>query len=255
LIIIKLGGSIITDKDNPFALRYNVVNNIAKDIHRFIDKTLKSIVVVLGGGSFGHYMVSKYVKEKGFIDRECASITTNIMNKLALMVADIFFQNNLHAIVFNSHAIFQYVNQELTCSGIELIKEYLRKGIIPILYGDVILHEKEFKVLSGDEISWFLAHKLNAEKLIFVADVDGIYDKPPDNPNAKFLPIISLSRSLDRIHAETKEHDVTGGILEKLRIGLKYHKGFEVLIINGMKKENLYKALIGEEVKATRIIP
>jgi len=254
LIIVKLGGSVLTDKTKPFTIRYATLMNLISDIRKYINETKNAMIIVLGGGSFGHFIVSKCIEDKGFIDEYCASLTSNVMNELALHISRLFNISGLSTMVFTTHSIFTYDNYELK-GDTKIINHYLKQQIVPILYGDVILYKGRFKVLSGDEISWYLASILNADKLIFVTDVDGVYDRHPRYPNARHLPLISLSKDLNKIRIETRGYDVTGGIIGKLKIGLRYHRGFEVLIINGLIKGNLYKALIGEKIKATKVIP
>ena len=56
MILIKLGGSIITNKEKPLAPRKKAIENIAKNLK----KINEPIIIVHGGGSFGHYWSVKY---------------------------------------------------------------------------------------------------------------------------------------------------------------------------------------------------
>jgi isopentenyl phosphate kinase len=58
--VIKLGGSAITHKDSPLSPNIEVIEQIARELIKF-DLKKKKIVLIYGGGSFGHYVASKYL--------------------------------------------------------------------------------------------------------------------------------------------------------------------------------------------------
>ena len=65
MILIKLGGSIITNKEKPLSVRRKTIEKIAKSLKK-IDETM---IIVHGGGSYGHYWSVKYnmhTKEKKY---------------------------------------------------------------------------------------------------------------------------------------------------------------------------------------------
>ncbi|MCK4779600.1 MAG: acetylglutamate kinase, partial [Candidatus Lokiarchaeota archaeon] len=61
IILLKLGGSLLTDKDEPFSIREDVVKNVVKQI---IDANEK-LILIHGGGSFGHPLAREYSISKG----------------------------------------------------------------------------------------------------------------------------------------------------------------------------------------------
>ena len=56
MILIKLGGSIITNKEKPLSPRRKTIDSIAKSLK----KNSEPIIIVHGGGSYGHYWSVKY---------------------------------------------------------------------------------------------------------------------------------------------------------------------------------------------------
>ena len=56
MILIKLGGSIITNKEKPLSVRGETIDNLAKSLK----KIKEPIIIVHGGGSYGHYWSVKY---------------------------------------------------------------------------------------------------------------------------------------------------------------------------------------------------
>ena len=71
LLVIKLGGSLLTDKLTAYKLRESVLKAVAVEIKECIDLGLiKSLVIVHGVGSFGHPPVLKYNLHKGFRNKD-----------------------------------------------------------------------------------------------------------------------------------------------------------------------------------------
>ena len=56
MILIKLGGSIITNKEKPLSARKKTIDNLSKSLK----KIKEPIIIVHGGGSYGHYWSVKY---------------------------------------------------------------------------------------------------------------------------------------------------------------------------------------------------
>lgn len=267
VIILKLGGSIITDKSKPMKIRYNVIERIAKEVREFINKNEDKLVIIHGGGSIGHYLVCKLrVKEEGWPPLKY-SIIAHEMLKLSSIIANAFIKEGIPSIVIPPHAIFSLGENlviKYDAQTINIIKEYLDRNIIPILYGDAVIYEKgstKFEILSGDDIAWLLASILGARKLLFATSVDGVYDKHPKEKDAKLIRELNLcSIKFDEKTVGSKNdgkyYDVTGGMMNKLKAGMKYInslKDTEILIFNGLIEGNIYKALIDKPIRYTQV--
>ena len=61
-MILKIGGSVITDKNGELAARTEVINRLAEEIQK---AGLKNLIIVHGGGSFGHPTAQKYGIKEG----------------------------------------------------------------------------------------------------------------------------------------------------------------------------------------------
>ncbi|MEM2935298.1 MAG: acetylglutamate kinase, partial [Candidatus Thermoplasmatota archaeon] len=116
------------------------------------------------------------------------------------------------------------------------------KNFITFLYGDVSISvERGIDILSGDQIVSYIANNFSAEKVIFLMDVDGIYDKNPKEGDAKLIEKIDEKI---KIKASKGFFDVTGGIKNKIEEAMKID--CDVYFINGKIKGNLTKAIKGK---------
>ncbi len=195
-----------------------------------------------GGGSYGHSLVAECLKHFGKLTLECFTRVSFYMNLLNTYVLEALLSSKVPAVGVSPKIICK--ESEVVECDLTTVSQLLKVGLIPVLYGDVIINDNGFKVLSGDDIVWILAKKLNADAVIFLTDVDGIYDRNPKFfKNASLLTHTSLDEVLNRVEFWRVE-DVTGGMLGKLRKAKEFGvKGLKIYVVNGLKQGNLYNAL------------
>ena len=249
MIIVKLGGSVISDKNKPFSFNENIVRQITDEIATFYPK--EKFIMVHGGGSFGHPLAKKYGIRNG-LDREkmigfCK--THEAMLDLNKKIVNIFHDKKLPAYPISPSSIFIIKKGEIFHGEIGVIKELLKKNFIPFLFGDTAISiDKGIDILSGDQIISYLANQLKPEKVIFLMDVNGIYDKNPKEKDAKLIEIINEEIEFDDI---ISKFDVTGGIKNKIKEAIKIP--CPVYFINGLIKGNLTKAIEGKKIGTRKI--
>lgn len=245
-VIIKLGGSVISNKAVPHSFNEEIVAAIADELISFHPS--HEIILVHGGGSFGHPVAKRYgIKEgiKGMESRIGFARTHEAMLELNYKIVDIFFKKNLPVFPVVPSSLFIVEQGNIIHGDTYIINMLLKNRFIPILFGDVALSaDKGIDILSGDQIISYLARMFMPEKVIFLMDVDGIYDREPDAcPEARLLRLIDNSVS---ISGATRSFDVTGGIHNKIEQAQKLN--CTVFFINGTVPGNLTKVLNGIHV-------
>jgi len=243
LVLIKLGGSVVTNKSKPFTARLGTVRKLAKGIKKeFLNKN-SDLIVGQGGGSFPHVPASKYQTQKGIINKNSvwgfcetadAAIQINriiIKEFLALKVPVASFAPL--SFIYQSKIIFEH------------IKKALEIGVIPVIYGDVIMNPKRgFEIYSGEKILDLLAKKLSKSykkvKIIYYTDTSGVYDD-----KGKTIPLITPKnfKQIKKFIKGSGNTDVTGGMIHKVEESLALVRKLdaEVYIMNGLSKGKLTK--------------
>jgi isopentenyl phosphate kinase len=247
--VIKLGGSVITDKTKPFSTYDNVIREIARDI-----KDVNTpIVVVHGGGSFGHPVAKKY---KDVRTAEAFAKIQDAMQTLNRKIVKLFIEEGVNASSYQTSASVVLSDGRIKDMFVKPIEKMLDLGLVPIIYGDVVCDESnKYSILSGDQIIVYLAKKLNAKKIILVSNIkDIVYTKDPtkseDAEPIKEVTPESFKELKQKLEGP-EGIDVTGGIKEKLVELVDLAKeGVESEILN---KRELKKALKGEKHTATVI--
>jgi isopentenyl phosphate kinase len=255
-IILKIGGSVITDKNGDLAAKTEVINRLAEEIKRAdIDK----LIMVHGGGSFGHPTAQKWGLKDGF--KEPGQMlgfaeTHHVMTVLNGLVMDALVWHEIPAVSVAPSCGFLTENGRIKSSDCTMVERMLKMGFTPVLYGDVTFDEKlGFTVLSGDQLIAYLALKFNACRIVVAVDTDGLYDADPKtDKNAKLYQHVSLKELQTLKLGSSLAKDVTGGMRGKLSELIPIvEKRIPVLIVNGTKPSRVYRALIGEKVEGTII--
>lgn len=237
MILIKLGGSIITNKEKPLSPRTAVIDKISKQLK----KISEPIILVHGGGSFGHYWSVKYDMHTK-PDRypiHGVSVIKNSMIQLDKIILDSLIKNKL-----NPYSLpptdFMTGNKPVT-NKVKEISKIANSGLVPVTYGDALWYgAKKSYILSGDKIMSILAKVLRPRLSVFVLNVDGLYS------DFKTKKLIHKMEG-DQVSIEDIPMDVTGGMMRKVEEATRISKmGLDVFFVNGNKPERITNATKGK---------
>ncbi len=242
MLLIKLGGSIITNKKKPLSAKRKTIDNIVSSFR----KINEDFVVVHGGGSFGHYWSVKYdmhTKPKKY-DLKGVSIVKKSMIELNMIILDTFLKNKLNPYCLPP-SDFVMGNKPITKKILE-IKKIANSGLIPITYGDALWYgNKKSYILSGDKIMSLLARVLRPRLSIFVLNEDGLYS------DIKTKKLIYDFKD-EKIFIKKTLMDVTGGMTRKVAEASIISKmGLKVFFVNGNKPERIVNAINRKKFEGT----
>ncbi len=262
LVLIKLGGSVITDKEKSMTLRADVLKRLVDEIARARSKNPDTLFIIgHGQGSFAHVPAAKYKTMQGFVNEESVqgmAIVQDLAAQLNRIVVAAFLRANIPAVSFYPSNILVTKNRTAVSSDLSVLEEYLRKGLMPITCGDVIVDQAQgCTIWSTEEVLTFFARELSAkgwkiDKIVHVVEVDGFYDEN----KTVVLEITGKNwPQLQKALTATRGVDVTGGmglkVEESLAIG---ELGIPSFIVSGLKKDNLFGLLNNTTWLGTRII-
>ncbi len=256
--VLKVGGSVITDKSKELQVRMEAINRLAEEIQ---EANIHRLIIIHGGGSFGHPPAERHSIAEGFKDetqKAGFSETHHVMTVLNGLFMDALIWRNIPAVnIVPSSCI---VTEEGRIKRFEdgPLKMLLDMGFCPVLYGDAVLDSKlGFTILSGDQLVAVLAQKLNAQRIVIGVDVDGLYDADPKVAKSArlftHLTLRELKELQDRL-TQPNTCDVTGGMFGKIaELYPAIEQGIPVAIVNATQPDNISRALKGKKVKSTLI--
>lgn len=254
LVFLKLGGSLITVKNQPHTPRLDVLERLAQEIAeaRAQNQDLQ-ILLGHGSGSFGHVPASKYktrlgVKSTedwgGFVEvwRQAAELNHLVMSALE--------KANLPAIAFPPSAMVIAREVKVDTWNLDTLLTALEKGLLPVIYGDVIFDKVlGGTILSTEELFTYPTRRMKPTQLLFAGLQPGVWADFPNNTS--LLPEITRV-SFPQIEAGLKGSaatDVTGGMVDKVRLILSLVDevpGLKALVFSGETPGNVRRSLLGE---------
>ncbi|MCD6248412.1 MAG: isopentenyl phosphate kinase family protein [Hadesarchaea archaeon] len=257
-IVVKLGGSVITDKSRKFCVRREVLKRLAEELAA----TGEPLVVVHGGGSFGHPLASEYGLRSGLRERSQligVSLTHRAMEQLNGYVIEALQGAGLPAVAIQPSACAVMERGRIAYMEIRAFKEFLGLGLVPVSYGDVVPDlARGVSILSGDQLVVYLAQKLNAKRVVIGVDVGGVYTGDPKvDKEAKLIREITPEdwEKMEKSIGGARGPDVTGGMANKIRELLELAKcGIEAQVVDATRPGVVKRAILGEPGMGTRII-
>jgi len=262
LVVVKIGGSAITNKSGYMEVNKDAISVISKAIADARKRKNFKLVIVHGVGSFGHAPVTKYDINNGISSKKDfmgMAITHNSVSKLSTIVCDSLIENNLPAVMMAPISIIEQKSKQITSFHGTQVFNLFDEGFIPVLYGDMV-YDSQLKgsVISGDVIVPYIAKKLGTGKLVYVSNVDGVFTGNPFiNAGAKMIEEINLKNieSVFQCLSGSNSTDVTGGMKGKIKRILEYFdSGLDMHVINGSHPKRLEDVLVTGRAYGTHII-
>ncbi len=133
----------------------------------------------------------------------------------------------------------------------------LRNGLLPVLYGDVVMdREQGVAICSTEQVFETVAQSLldrgwTIRRALWFGETDGLWDA--DGRTVPRLSAATFGEAAGAI-GEPAGTDVTGGMLHRVETALALARlGIPSLLLNGLRPHVLEAALLGEEVPGTEV--
>lgn len=249
--IVKLGGSILTRKRGRSRLRPKLLDRLARELAG----APTPVIVLHGAGSFGHPDAKRWGLAEppaaGARPKERArgaAIVSREVRRLHSAVLSALTEHGASPWSVPASTISVQSAGRLSRFDERPVREALERGLMPVSFGDVVPDsEWGFSILSADTIAVQLSGLLRARRVLFVSDVDGVYD--PAAPGRPRVVGSITPELIQRLATTGRGPDVTGGIRGKASAMLAIAAlGIDAALISGLKDGTLSRALEGETV-------
>jgi len=251
ITLLKLGGSVITDKSKPYTARHEEIRRLTKEVREALDNDPGiKLIIGNGGGSFPHQPAKKGDLANGIKEAwqfEHFVETQRAASELNHLIVEALIREGVPAFAFQPSSAGYTEGGEIKQFNMTAINELLKLGAVPVVHGDIMLDTKQgCSIVSTEKILCYLAKELKVTRVVIGTNVDGVFDS--DGKVLKCITKKNFDSAKKHIRgAETT--DVTGGMLHKVEsmLGLS-SLGPEVFIVNALTPGNVKKALSGEWV-------
>ncbi len=253
-VVIKVGSSIITKrekKNNEWAneLNANNVRLLARTIRQIVDRNCEVVLVSSGAIMAGRERLGLHRADLSIPEKQaCAAIGQSYLmhtyekkfEKEGIKVAQILLGHD------------DLRNRKRFLNAKHTLEALLEHKVIPIINENDSVTIDEIKIGDNDTLSATVACLLNAQLLIILSDVDGLFSRDPSSKMREGDAPINIIEHVDRITKEIEK--LAGGSKSKVTVGGMYTKilaakqtmsfGIPTLIVNGFDKniaEKIYK--------------
>lgn len=250
-VVIKIGSNVLSDASG---IRKDFFVNFAKQIHFLVEHNIHPIVVSSGAIATGMSVLGLDAKPKAIpIKQALAAIGQPLLmqtyaktfKKYQLSIAQILLtQSSLE-------------NRQHFLNAKNAINALLKHHIIPIINENDTVVVEEIKVGDNDQLSAHVANLVNADLLIILSDVAGLYDKnPQQHQDAQLIPVVEkVNKKIFDLIYQSPNQRSTGGMLTKLKAAkIASEYGMPVIITSGFQK-NFITSLFSPKFTGTLFQP
>jgi isopentenyl phosphate kinase len=208
--ILKIGGSVITDKSGDCIIDHPRLAAIARDI---ASAGTRSLLLIHGAGSCGHPQALRYHLDRGLVPEHRRGIYETHAAVCALNGEVVRALRTEGVEAIGIHPLGNAVAEEgrlvsFASSPLSLMRE---RGIVPVLHGDVVMDRmRGVSIVSGDQLVSHLAANLGVTQVGLATDVPGVLH------GGDVVRRLSPSSSRSFIAGGSSHTDVTGGMQGKL---------------------------------------
>ena len=267
IIFLKLGGSLITDKDKAYTPRLDKLKELAQEIKTVLDSSPNlRLILGHGSGSFGHTAAKKYGTRDGILDPKGLKRPLGSVEEYWKGFAEVRFQAaelnryvmeslisvGLSAIPFSPSSSMVSNHRKVTSHNILAIRKSLDANLLPVVHGDVAFDESlGGTILSTEDVFTFLAEQFSPTRILLAGIEAGVWEDFP--ARTKLVKQIQLS-GYEKMRAGvggSASTDVTGGMkakVEEMLALIQKNKGLTVQIFSAEETGYLTRTLNGENV-------
>jgi glutamate 5-kinase len=247
-LVIKVGSNVLTQDDGLPAI--DRLEHLVSQLTHLRKQGIKLILISSGAVAFGRQQI-KLPEKLGPIIKKQIWASTGQINLIQqykqlfeakgiqiaqLLVTKEDFRDRKH-----------FLNMRSCIEGL------LTQDILPILNENDAVAITELMFTDNDELASLTAAMMNADSLILLTNVDGVYNGPPNQPGSSIIQSIEgKAPDLSQMISPQKSSFGRGGMLTKLRMAIKAADlGIQVIIANGKRSDILIHLLNKSEIPHT----
>lgn len=253
LVFLKLGGSLITDKDKTDTPDLPKLKEISREISSALhDEPNLQLVVGHGSGSFGHHAAHRYNTHQGVYSPEEWLGFAHVWERahaLNLIVTQNLVDVGIPVISFSPSSFIITNDHAVSDWDAFTIQTALENRLIPLIHGDVVFDLKiGGTILSTEDLFITLANHILPDRILLAGIEPGVWQNYPARD--EIIPSISSRIQLYKKPSDLSSSsvDVTGGMGSKIENMVKIvdtHPNTRITIFSGVESGNIYSSLMG----------
>jgi len=251
-IVLKIGSNVLSNDQG--CVDQETVKNIVQQVTDLMDDGKQVIIVSSGAGICGVGAINKWNRREDINYKQALCAIGQV--ELMLAYKSDFAEHHIHVgqlLLTSEDFDVSKRNLNIRNTLFTLIDE----GVVPIINENDTVSVEEIKIGDNDMLAANTAALWNADLLILMSDINGLYDKSPkEYDDAELIrEVYDINNLINSIDIGEKSSFGTGGIMTKIYAAKKAHKyGITTVLING-KNLGILTAAKSEDVDATVFFP
>lgn len=245
-VVIKVGTSTLTYKTGHLNIRR--IENLVKVISDLKNSGVEIVLVTSGAIGVG---VSKIGLSQKPTDIPTKQAAASIGQCELMYMYDMQFNKYNHVVSQVLLTRYTVEDEKSHTNATNTLNRLLELGVIPIINENDTVSTDEIEFGDNDTLSAIVAGLVQAEKLIILSDIDGLYTaNPQKDPNAKLIPLVEeINDYIRSIAGGAGSALGTGGMTTKIHAAERMMKnGGDMHILNGDDPYLLYDVMDGKQV-------
>jgi len=220
LVFLKLGGSLITDKEKHQTEHAETIRRLANEIAAALEvKPEMKLLIGHGAGSFGHIEARNYGTRTGVhsaTDWAGFAEVAAVVGRLNRIVLEALRGAGVPAMAFQPSASAGIRDTRIEAMALTPIQKALQHGLVPIVHGDVAFDAaRGGTIISTEDIFSYLATHLQPERILLAGIEAGVLTEHPDGELISEITPQSWQGIRAKVRGSASP-DVTGGMESKV---------------------------------------
>lgn len=241
-IVVKIGSSLLANSDR-LTLRYAFLNGVMSDLAQLQSEGYDIVLTSSGSVALGLNMIGKRPEDAGVLDKQAAAACGQplLMNAYRQVASEHRMDvAQVLVTVDDMEERRRFLNIKNT------VLRLFENDILPIINENDTVATRELRVGDNDRLAAKVAQMIQADHLIILTSVEGLYDRDPSDPAAVFIS--EISDVSDHLLSTTGTSELgSGGMLTKMKAAnMAQNAGCETIIAEGIIERPVSSVLKNE---------
>ena len=248
-VVVKIGSSLLANEEH-LTLRYAFMHGVMEDVARLREEGIDVVLTSSGSVAIGLSTIGVAPEEAGLLDKQAAAACGQplLMNAYKQIALEYGFDIAQVLVTLDDlEDRRRFLNTKNT------ITRLIEHGVMPIVNENDSVTTQELKVGDNDRLAAKVAQMVQADQLVILTSVDGLYDRNPEDEGAQHVPVVEDVSEYLEVTSSVSALG-TGGMLTKMRAAnMAQNAGVETLIGQG-ELDRPVSALLKNERRHTKCV-
>ena len=242
-VVVKIGSSLVASPNG--GLRLDRIERLTEEFGR-VQAQNRQLVLVSSGAivaGISHLALNSYPQEVPLQQAAAAVGQSRLMRAYEMA-----FEKSGHKIAQILLTHQDLADRRRFLNARHTLTTLLKLGVIPIINENDTVSIEEIRFGDNDTLAGQIAHLVDADLLVILSDVNGLYEEDPHiNPSAKLVPMVpTISKQIENLAGASRTKSSRGGMVTKIQAAKQAGRfGVPTLLLNGETPNTLAQALEG----------